>query len=176
MNPRLQRIQHMLRMPRLLNSVEYLRVLYSVVRTRKRNALFVQQYPDFPAAPSHLAYDAYSPPDWHFHKASAQSTAQFIRDVTREFLGEEESQTAIEWGCGPGRVVRHLPSVFGRSTHAYGSDYNPKTIERCKTHIDSVTFVLNSLSPRCRLSPTSSMSSVRYPCSHTVQRQHIWHT
>ena len=53
----------------------------------------------------------------------------------------------VEWGCGPGCVVRLLTSVLGPGVEVYGSGYNPETIEWCKKHIKQVTFVQNAMKP-----------------------------
>jgi SAM-dependent methyltransferase len=53
-----------------------------------------------------------------------------------------------EWGCGPGRIIRHLPVLAaGNAVDFYGSDYNRASIEWCRTHLPGITFLVNDLAP-----------------------------
>jgi ubiquinone/menaquinone biosynthesis C-methylase UbiE len=52
-----------------------------------------------------------------------------------------------EWGCGPARVARQLPDVFGQDVELYVSDYNPETIEWCQKNVPHVQFFQNGLHP-----------------------------
>ena len=52
----------------------------------------------------------------------------------------------LEWGCGPGRVIRHLPALLNEAT-IIGSDFNSESIDWCSKHILDVTFVKNELEP-----------------------------
>jgi len=53
----------------------------------------------------------------------------------------------LDWGCGPGRVVRHLPLLINNDCQFYGTDYNKKYIDWCKKNIPDVCFSLNELQP-----------------------------
>ena len=129
--------------------VERIRYWLSVWSLRIQNAKFINQNPDFVLPPAHLAFDAYSAPEWDFYKMSGEGTATFLaNDIIGKYSNaEKESLSVYEWGCGPGRVIRHLPSRLGKTTHVYGTDYNPETIEWCSRNISNVSFSLNSLNP-----------------------------
>ena len=53
----------------------------------------------------------------------------------------------LDWGCGPARIIRHLPSFFQDGCSFYASDYNAKTIQWCKKNIENVSFSINELAP-----------------------------
>jgi SAM-dependent methyltransferase len=53
----------------------------------------------------------------------------------------------LDWGCGPARLLRHLPEILGPVNEYHGTDYNPKTIAWCRENIPGVTFSLNTISP-----------------------------
>jgi SAM-dependent methyltransferase len=59
----------------------------------------------------------------------------------------EERRAILDFGCGCGRILRHLPSMTGSQTAFYGTDYNPRLIEWCQRHLHFAKFSLNGLEP-----------------------------
>jgi len=127
-NPKLQKVQRVLRDFGLLAPVEALRYLVSIAQFKKRNREFVAVNPDFRLPPTALAYDAYSAPEWKFYRVSGEETAKFLSGINKRYLRDGERIRLLEWGCGPARVIRHVNAAFAPGTEAYGSDYNPATI------------------------------------------------
>lgn len=140
------RVQQFLRKSRLLGVAEKFRYLYKSRSLEKSNKRFIQAYPDFKLPPPLLAFDAYSAPDWDFYKRSGEGTAHFLKETTARYFGNN-LQTIYEWGCGPARVIRHLPGKLGSHVEVFGSDYNPDTIAWCRNNIPGIHFSLNQLSP-----------------------------
>ena len=142
------KIQNSLRRMRLLTLVEKVRFVSKVWSLKKRNKVFIGQNPGYPLPPQYLAFDAYSAPDWFFYKESGEATAAFLAETAKQYLtGNNKLSSIYEWGCGPGRVIRHLPAVLGPSVKVYGSDYNPGTIEWCSKYLTEISFSLNGLNP-----------------------------
>lgn len=147
MDLNLQRLQHMFRKVRLLDTVEHTRYWMNIARNYKKDLKFVRQNPDFPVPPKHLAYDAFGGSNWPRYKVAGEETAEFIVSLLQKHCAKYPIERILEWGCGPGRVIRHLPRVMGSATTIFGSDYNSETIEWCRQHIEPVTFVQNKLNP-----------------------------
>ncbi len=53
----------------------------------------------------------------------------------------------MDWGCGPGRLIRHFPSIIEGNSKLYACDYNPASIDWCKENIEGVSFSVNNLNP-----------------------------
>jgi SAM-dependent methyltransferase len=60
-------------------------------------------------------------------------------------LGFASFRAILDFGCGCGRLVRHLD----RRTDAalYGSDYAPELVQWCQKHLPIGTFVVNGAEP-----------------------------
>jgi len=141
------RLQRIFRTLGLLAFVERLRYYYSILAWRKRNKIFIKKNPEFALPPSQLAYDAYDAPKWEIYKFGGEAVAKLIKSVASKYFPNGSVAAVYEWGCGPGRIIRHLPEHFGAGVEVYASDYNEDTIDWCKQNIPSVTFSLNQLNP-----------------------------
>lgn len=108
--------------------------------------------PGFVTPPRELAFDAYSAPDWNFYKSSGEGTADFLADLIRHHLGSQAGIKVLEWGCGPARVIRHLPRALGNGAEVSGSDYNQASITWCSQCIKDVIFETNGLNPPLKAS------------------------
>lgn len=153
MNSNRQIIQRMLRASGLLGSAEKFRYLASLAKCYRKNREFVSVNPGFKIPPKALAYDAYSAPDWDFYRRSGVDTAAFLAGIAKNYFSDAGSIRVLEWGCGPGRVIRHLQTSLGAAAEIYGSDYNQATITWCRENFPSITFVLNGLGPPLPFEP-----------------------
>lgn len=142
-------IQALLRKTGLLPLTEHLRYRLKAWSLQKINSEFILKNPRFTLPPPFLAFDAYSAPDWNFYKTSGEGTAAFLaNDIIGKYFDTRQTFVSVyEWGCGPARIVRHLPSKLNNQATVYGSDYNEETIEWCSRNIGNVSFSLNKLNP-----------------------------
>lgn len=95
-----------------------------------------------PIPPGELIYlvAANRRPDWFV--ASGVSSAQTIREAAMRAGRPLESCNAIlDFGCGVGRIIRHLADVKG----LHGTDYNPDLIAWCRRHLTFADFQVNTL-------------------------------
>lgn len=96
--------------------------------------------------PWDISYDAYAglnPQDYLnlgiFH---AKKISSFIKKHNTK-----KKLVICDWGCGPMRVLRHLPDV-ALGSHAFvGLDYNKKTIDWARSSFPHIEFKLNNLNP-----------------------------
>lgn len=142
-----QRFVHGLRKFHLLQLADYGRYLLSKKNTRKVNAQFIKEHPDFKLPPSLLAYDAYGHTNWPVYYHSGIAHAKYICQLIDENL-ETQDMSICEWGCGPARIIRHIRAFLDKSNaQLYGFDYNPDSISWCQENIDDTIFISNSVSP-----------------------------
>lgn len=53
----------------------------------------------------------------------------------------------LDFGCGCGRVLRHLNYLQNKKVNLFGSDYNNKLIDWCQKNIKFANFKINNLNP-----------------------------
>ena len=136
-----------LRRLHLLDVAEAMRLPLEIHRRRRENMAFRQQHADFDVPPAALAYDAYGHLSWTYYMKSGVDHARFFCDlIARHHQGDAVS--VCEWGCGPGRIIRHLPALLDYPVQRIvGTDYNRRTIRWCRNHIKHVEFFENRLQP-----------------------------
>lgn len=126
----------------------------------RRNRAFIDAHPDFAVPPADLAFDAYNKVDWaDYHDLGLVHAGMFAR-LIRERLPDMPSLRVLEWGCGPGRLIRHMPALLAdRAPEVIGTDYNAATIDWCRAHLPGIDFALNGLPPPLPL-PDNSVDAV----------------
>ena len=132
----------------LLPMFDRMAFLRKRARAARGNRAFRARHPDFAVPPEDLAFDAYNKVDWvDYHDMGLAHAALFAR-LIRTHLPDAHPLRVLEWGCGPGRLIRHMPALLaGRSPDLTGSDYNPATIDWCRDHLPGIDFALNGLAP-----------------------------
>ena len=84
-------------------------------------------------------------PDIAWFLESGRRGAESVRGILeRNGLSLEESGPVLDFGCGCGRVVRHLSSLGGA---VHGSDLHPKLVAWCRRHLAFGRFETNGLEP-----------------------------
>jgi SAM-dependent methyltransferase len=142
------KVQYILRKIGLLPFAEQIRFFLIKWSLKNKNKKFLMENPDFIVPPEYLAFDAYSAPDWEFYKSSGEVSAKFIANAANQYFNSTHPLKSIyEWGCGPGRVIRHLSDILGNSVGVFGSDYNLETINWCKKSFPGINFFPNDLNP-----------------------------
>lgn len=147
MKKELQRIQHALRVTRLLKPAEFLRYTFCVLRSIQGNRAFKKSHPGFVTPPKRLAFDAYAAINWNFYYRSGKTEAAYLVNLINKYYSRASSMKLLEWGCGPARIIRHLPSLLNERAEVFGSDYNPETVNWATRCIPGVTFRKNELLP-----------------------------
>lgn len=144
-----QQIVNLLRRVRLLEVADWLRYLKAKRAGLDARDAFVREYGDVALPPDDLAYDAYGALDWQAYWNSGLETAVYVGSILMREVAAGFPRRVLEWGCGPARIVRHLGKVLQPPTawEVFASDYNARTVQWCRAHIEGVTFLENQLAP-----------------------------
>jgi SAM-dependent methyltransferase len=71
-------------------------------------------------------------------------TAALMKDALERHGSLESCEAILDFGCGCGRVVRHL---HGLSARLYGCDRNPAMVAWCEAHLPFAAFTVNDVEP-----------------------------
>lgn len=130
----------------LLKQADDFKFLVKRIKLSSRNKEFIRKNPDFPVPPVDLAFDAYNNFDWEEYKEVGRLHARVFTDIINE-QSSGGPLKILEWGCGPGRLVRHLSDLISGDPEIHGSDYNPETIDWCQRNLKDIHFVKNGIKP-----------------------------
>ncbi len=144
-----QYIQRIILKTGLFPLVDFIRLAYSCIKRHRRNRKFSAQRPTFKFPPPSLAFDAYSDVNWSHYYHSGHAIAERLTTRFRAHHAER-NPVILEWGCGPARIIRHIPLMIPGS-RVYGTDYNEKTIHWCKKSLPEISFIKNELDPPIQL-------------------------
>jgi SAM-dependent methyltransferase len=142
-----QRLVRALRDTGLLSFVDRVRFWAVKAKYARRNRAFLGRHPGTILPPKFLMYDAYAHVNYQEYFQKGRTNAEYIASVVARHLGSGRAVTVCEWGCGPGRIIRHLPQLLAPGSRVFGTDYNERTIAWCSANLPEVTFRLNGLAP-----------------------------
>ncbi len=118
-------------------------ILY--IKTSKQRHKFLKENPGIKLPPPFYVYETFNLNYPAFYDKSNE-TAKWLVSYFRKYY-TLENISILDWGCGPGRIIRHLPVLLDSSCSFYGTDYNKKYITWCSKNIPGVTFYVNNLQP-----------------------------
>jgi SAM-dependent methyltransferase len=149
-------IASFLRMLHLNKLADTVRFAWLYAKNYPSNRQYRRQHPQFAFPPPYYIYETYAM-DYRAYAEDGRQTAAEIKALLEPHLMFDKAPlTIVDWGCGPGRIVRHWPQLIGEGNRVMGCDYNARYIDWCKKHIAGVTFCQNELLPPLPLTEASA--------------------
>lgn len=139
-------ISNILRKWGLIYYTDHIRFYMQKHKNRKVNKAFKTNYPEVKLPPDYLIYESFQI-DYLKYYIDGKDTAQWLVDYFRKYI-DLTGKKILDWGCGPGRTIRHLPEILGNTCEYYGTDYNSQSIEWCSNNLHGIHFNLNTLEAR----------------------------
>lgn len=136
-------ISSLLRKMRLLHPADKLRYKVEMAKHKKANDVFLKKHPDVPLPPDYLIYESHAI-SYDSYYNSGKKDAEYVTSLFKKYVTLKEI-AILDWGCGPGRIIRHLPEVVGNGCTYYGTDYNEKSIAWCAKNLPGINFNKNEL-------------------------------
>lgn len=112
-------------------------------RNKVDNRRFLQEHPGIELPPDYLMFESF--------QINYRNYINYGKAAAQEILARLEKHRNLEgikildWGCGPGRIIRHIPDLLDEKSEVFGTDYNAKSIDWCKNHLTNIHFNHNSL-------------------------------
>jgi SAM-dependent methyltransferase len=138
-------ISSFLRISGLIFFSDRLHFVYQLLKNRKKNKVFSKENPHFMMPPSYILYESYQMDHAKYYNDGLH-TAKWICGHISRFMDMKDKKI-LDWGCGPARVLRHLPDILDKSCSYFGTDYNKSTISWCRSHLNNISFSENNLEP-----------------------------
>lgn len=136
-------ISNFLRRLRLIYFADWMRYYFQKFRNRKINRLFKYENPGVQLPPDYLIYESFQINYFKYYTESVE-TARWVADRLKRHQNPEFGRI-LDWGCGPGRIIRHMPAALGEKWSCYGTDYNSKSIKWCSENLPGVEFNNNTI-------------------------------
>lgn len=165
-------ISNFLRKLGLLQPADYFRFWLEKFRNRKKNRKFLNDNPGVNLPPDYLIYESFQL-NYQKYFSDAEDTARWLAGLLKKHI-ELNGVKILDWGCGPGRVIRHLSKFTGRGTEFYGTDYNAGSIAWCAENLPGIQFNQNAL--EARLSYENQYFDIIYGISvftHLSEKMHF---
>ncbi len=137
--------KRILRIFGLMLFADRVRFVYMRFSNRKINRDFKKMNPDVILPPDYLMYESFQL-DYYRYYVNGRKTAEWLIDLIKPHINFSNAEI-LDWGCGPGRIIRHLPDLVPDAKSYFGTDYNTKTISWCQSNLKSITFAKNELFP-----------------------------
>lgn len=110
-----------------------------------KNRKYKAEHPEVRFPEPYMIYETFRL-DYQRYYEKGRESAEWIKNEVSPFK-ELKDCHIYDWGCGPGRVIRHMPEVIGNGCKFYGSDYNAAYVEWCSNNLPDITFKKNELDP-----------------------------
>jgi len=134
---------NLLRKFRLLFLTDKLRFHIHRFKFREENRRFKKEHPEFRFPPDYLMYESFEV-DYKKYFEDGYEGAQWLARLISKYT-PLENINILDWGCGPGRIIRHLPGLTGTNCSFYGTDYNARSIQWCSKNLKGIHFNTNNL-------------------------------
>ncbi len=137
-----QRFVSIARMAGVLPLVDAARFWREKRRRADENRIFLRKHPGFEPPPLWWMHDMYRHTSYRLYWGKGLDIAASFSERIDAHVKAEHLRVA-EWGCGLGRILRHMPDRYEKT----GFDYNADAIDWCSEHIKNATFFHNDLMP-----------------------------
>jgi len=127
----------------LLYPLDKLRFRLEKSKNEKANREFKTKNPNVSLPPDYLMYESFQM-NYSKYYFGGKDTAEWVLEKIIKHK-DLDNEKILDWGCGPGRVIRHMPEILKSNTKFYGTDYNAESINWCKQNIRNVAFNHNNL-------------------------------
>lgn len=133
----------------MLSTFEWMRFTVVKNKNKTKNKEFTQRNPKIVLPPDFYMYETHAL-DYSKFYYKGEEAAKWMINYLAPYTNFEKL-VVLDWGCGPGRILRHLPNLVNNSNKIYGSDYNQKYVDWCNLHIEGVNVLKNELEPPIKL-------------------------
>jgi len=134
----------------LIHVFDKVKFQYIKFKNRKLNQAFLKENPEVILPPDYLIFETFHL-DYKSYFFGGQKSAKSIIEQVKPFISLENKRI-LDWGCGPGRIIRHMPALLP-NCDIHGVDYNETNLNWCIENIPEVKFTKNEINPPLEYPP-----------------------
>ena len=105
------KVSSLLRKLRLLHPADILRFKLERAKNKQTNKEFLKPHPDVKLPPDYLIYESHNM-SYSSYFYNGKKDAAYFKSIFEKYVPLKDA-AILDWGCGPGRIIRHLPDVIG---------------------------------------------------------------
>ncbi|MBL7739909.1 MAG: class I SAM-dependent methyltransferase [Chitinophagaceae bacterium] len=139
-------ISYWLRRSGLLSIAENIRYRVHQLRFYAQNRAFRKDHPEIILPPDFYIYETYRLSCSEYYYDGLETAKEILSAMGKATDLTKKEMAILDWGCGPGRITRHLPALLSQAK-VFGADYNEKYINWCANNLPGITFQLNGVTP-----------------------------
>ncbi len=154
----------------LLSIAEKINFYKIQFQNRNKKKKFILQNPTIKLPPDFYLYETFGL-NYDKYYYGGKETAEWIFNHLKKHINLKKTKV-LDWGCGPARILRHVPNIIKDST-IFGSDYNKEYVDWCTKNIPNIIVKKNNLAPQ--LSFNDNYFNVIYSISiftHLSEKMH----
>ncbi|MBS1510379.1 MAG: class I SAM-dependent methyltransferase [Bacteroidetes bacterium] len=148
-------ISRLIRKIRLSAWADKLRYYLEYLKNYSDNNQFQKKHPGFIFPPPYFMYETYAVHYRDYHEDGLQTAKEILNELGLHINFSEPGKSLLDWGCGPARVVRHIPGLLPVQQHVFGCDYNAAYVNWCSKNITGIQFFRNELEPPTIFQPAA---------------------
>ena len=139
------KITYLLRQAGLMHLADRFKFIYKKIKNASANKAFLKKNPEIKLPPDYLMFESFQL-SYKRYFYGGKETANWLKSHLEQYIDLQQKKI-LDWGCGPARVLRHLPEVINNGCTFFGTDYNQKTINWCAENLDGISFNHNTIDP-----------------------------
>lgn len=136
-------VSNLLRQLHIIYFSDWIRFYFEYLKNYKINSSFRKKNPHINLPSDYLIYESFQL-NYNKYFYGGFDTAKWLYNHLNKHYNLTNSKI-LDWGCGPGRIIRHLPDLIDNNCTYYGTDYNKKSINWCNNNLSGISFNLNFL-------------------------------
>lgn len=137
------KLSNLLRQLNLIYVADLIRFRIQKFKNRKANVKFKKTHPDVVLPPDYLMYESFQM-NYDKYYNGGRNMAKTLSKYFKKHI-ELKDKNILDWGCGPGRIIRHMPEVINNGCQFFATDYNKNSIDWCSENLPNIQFNKNEL-------------------------------
>jgi ubiquinone/menaquinone biosynthesis C-methylase UbiE len=114
------------------------------VKTAKGRKEFKKKHPQIVLPPDYYLFETFDL-DYNSYYFDSIDAAKDVFEALSKHIDFEPADRILDWGCGSGRIIRHLPELYAaQQLQFFGTDYNQKYVSWASKHLPAIQFNHNS--------------------------------